>query len=376
MHSAQYTNSFRVQVLRRDELNQAFLAQWSVLEADALEANYFLSRHFILPSLHYLTPEVEPLFVAVYLQQEREDQLVALGIFEQEPANRIFPLTHMKTYRSINPLGGILVSESYADAAIKAMFGFFKQSMRIWHTIRFVEIYADGEQFKLMMEAADTHTGSWKGVSEMQRSYLPLADCGENYLSEHLSSKRLAKFRRQKRRLAEKGTLEWRCLKGVEVDSQCINEFLKLEDAGWKGKQCSSLLSNDENTRFFTEMTRGFASTGQTLFTEFRLDDKPIAMICSYVSGDTLFNYKLGWDPEYAKFSPSMLNLLSLTEYLLDHCSDFEYVDSTTDEGSWIDMLWSGRRTLVSGYFSFSRPEKFLLNSVLRAKALKALVRR
>ena len=377
MHSKQYNNNFRVEVLRRHELNQAFLAQWSVLEDNALEANLFLSQHFILPALHHLTPEVEPLFVAVYLQQEREDKLVALGIFQQNPANRNFPLKHMMAYRCPHkPQSGILVSESYADAAIKAMFGFFKQNTRIWRTVYFVDIFDDGELFKLMMEASDGHAGSWKGVSEKQRSYLPLADGGENYLSEHLPSKRLAEFRRKKRRLSEKGTLEWRCLKGVEVDSQCINDFLKLENAGWKGDQCVSFLSNIADARFFKEMTHEFANTGQTLFTEFRLDDKPIAIICNYISGDIMYTCKQGWDPEYAKFSISMLNMLSLTEYALEHHLDLEYIDSCAVEGSYLDKLWSGRRRLVSGYFSFSRPAKFLLDSVHRVKALKALVRR
>jgi len=364
-------SSFRVEVLGKSELDQAFLEQWSELEANALEANAFQSQHFIIPALRYLTPAIAPTFVAIYLRQSRADKLVALGTFQQSPGVLNYPRKHKLAYSCLHSfLGGILVANDYADAVIEVMFEFFKRHKNTWHAVQFRQIPGDGELFQLMTKASNSLGYSWRTTGKTERAYLPLEGCAKSCISEFISSKRLANMRRLKRRLGEKGKLEWRCLKGKQVDSRVISDFLKLEDAGWKGEQGSSLLSNDAERRFFNEMTRGFVNAGQALFTQLRLDGKPIAVTSNYVSGNAAFAFKLGWDPEYAKFSPSVLNILSFTECARDHCYGLEYVDSGSKKDSFIDKLWSGRRTLVTGYFTFSESAKFLLESIQGAKAL------
>ncbi len=362
-----------VRTFGRDEIDPEFIDQWLELEKNALEANAFHSPHFIIPLLQHVMPDENPIFVAVYLRNSEKDKLVGLGIFlvhgnKDCPS---YPRKHKASFYCLDHcyLGGLMIDSSCPDVTIEAIFNYFREHSKQWGSVLFQDIPGDGEIFALMSQSKAL-VGSWTGLREVKRAYLPIAESGEDYINRQLSSKKRADLRRLRRRLGEQGELEWRCLVGKQVDSCHIDDFLKLEHAGWKSDKGSSLLSHEADTRFFTDTVQRFAASDRALFTELRLSGKTIASTCNFISGNAAFAYKLGWDPAYSKFSPSILNLISLTENIQNHCSQLEYFDSGSVEGSFIDKLWKDRRILVNGFFSFSRSANFLLTGTQLTKRL------
>ncbi len=362
---------FSVSVQSPQDLNAETISAWIELEGRAVEANAYLSPLFILPAIKYLDPNKKILIFLIEKKGIEDSELVGVGVFHECPFSINYPFRHLVAYKSIHSyLSGVLIDSDCSDLAIGAMFDYFNEHSRQWGTVLFEDVPGQGQLFTSMIDQSKVSANRWWSLKEASRAYLLISESGEDYVNNQLSSKKRGDLRRLRRRLAEKGKLEWRCLIGKEINLNHIDDFLILEHSGWKAENQSSLLTSEAETRFIIETVQNFAKVGRVLFSELRLDGKTIASTCNFISGNAIFAHKLGWDPAYSKFSPSILNLLSMTKNISIYCSDFEYFDSGTVEGSFMEKLWTGRRQLANGYFTFSRAANLLLSGTQFSKEL------
>jgi hypothetical protein len=62
------------------------------------------------------------------------------------------------------------------------------------------------------------------------------------------------------------------------------------------------------------------------------------------------FAFKIGIDPEYARFSPGFLVEYGFLEFADRHPMPFTRVESGAQAGSYMEELWPGRVPMVSGH--------------------------
>ena len=78
-----------------------------------------------------------------------------------------------------------------------------------------------------------------------------------------------------------------------------------------------------------------------------------IASTSNFSSGRSGFAFKLGWDPQFATYSPGLLNELELIRAAPSIWNELDLVDSGAAPGSFMENIWLARRTLISGMFTW-----------------------
>jgi CelD/BcsL family acetyltransferase involved in cellulose biosynthesis len=157
------------------------------------------------------------------------------------------------------------------------------------------------------------------------------------------SGGRSKEWRRQRRRLAELGTLARETVIGTEGVAEALADFLELEARGWKGRARSAVLFDPATLRFVQRAIAALAAEGRSRIDLLRLDGRAIAAAITLFSGDRAWFWKTAYDEGLAPFSPGVQLALELTEALAGE-GRIALVDSCAVAGHpMIDRVWEGR---------------------------------
>ncbi|WP_158002493.1 GNAT family N-acetyltransferase [Methyloterricola oryzae] len=333
--------------LSRADISDDILSRWRELEARSLEGNAYLSPHFVMPAARHLNPDADLVFVLVSRSGDSGDELCGLGVFERRHGDRHFPLPYWRAYKSRHSfLTGILVDARFPEAVLDACFAFLKQERL---AIDFPECLAEGKLADHLRQAAARGGWLWESRYEINRAFMVPDRCGDSYIDATVSPKSRKRLRSQANRLAQQGEMSWQLSRGEDPD--CVERLLELEHMGWKGEEGTSLRAGSGDEAFFRAMVAGFSGERRIFFTELRVGGEVIASTVNLISGKRGFAFKMGWNPAFAPFSPSILNVLELTRQAGTELAELELVDSGAGEGSFVDKLWEGRYTVAAGAF-------------------------
>jgi CelD/BcsL family acetyltransferase involved in cellulose biosynthesis len=165
---------------------------------------------------------------------------------------------------------------------------------------------ADGPALRALREAARAR-GYRTFVKPTGRApYLRLADdlrVHEGALSRNLRHD----VQRRLRRLCEAGAVSVQVTDGSRRLDDLLDEGLRVEALSWKGRRGTAIASRDDTTRFYTGLARWAASTGWLRLTFLRLDGRAIASQLDLELRSRYYSLKIGYDPEFERFSPGKL---------------------------------------------------------------------
>ncbi len=366
---------FRVRQVRFDELDKETVESWESLEDRALESNAFLSPHFVIPAVRHLErPEELRQTIFVFAEKANGDGvvLVGAGVFVRTPGRPGFPLPHLRAFLSRHSyLSGMLVDRDEAEGAMRAFFEFFCNGKATWHGVKFDYRPADSPQADLMTAVSEEFGSPWREQERTHRAIFVPSEGGSAYIQTQYSSDRRKNLRRMRRLLEEKGNVSWSAFFGTEVGEGNIEHFLEVEHMGWKGEKGTSLRSRPSHEAFFREMVHGFRGGKRVFFTEMCLDGVVISSTSNLISGGTGFAFKTGYNPDYSKMSPGVLNEVGFIQHAPDLCESLAYIDSGALEGSYIDQLWVGRRVLASGIFGTTPLGRMVLQGFEQMRRIK-----
>lgn len=122
--------------------------------------------------------------------------------------------------------------------------------------------------------------------------------------------------------------------------------FLTLEAGSWKGAQGTALLSDPADAAFVRRMIGDLADRGAASVALLRIDGRAIAAQVLMYCGTTAYTWKIGYDSDYAKYSPGALLVDKVTEELFAG-PGIDTIDSCSDGASFMAQLWAGRRSMV-----------------------------
>ena len=164
---------------------------------------------------------------------------------------------------------------------------------------------------------------------------------GEAYLKQSMSSRRLGRTRKALADLSKMGTLESRVYRDEEEVMAAFTRFLKLEAAGWKGRERTAIMTKPDALRFFLKAISAFARRGSVQIDALELDGRPIGMSVAVMSGHTAFCWKTAYDETLAKYNPGYLTVMDVTRRIIDNPA-IQDADSCTEAGhSMMESLWS-----------------------------------
>jgi CelD/BcsL family acetyltransferase involved in cellulose biosynthesis len=174
------------------------------------------------------------------------------------------------------------------------------------------------------------------------RAFLKRGADADAYLQAALSPDKQRDLRRKQKRLQEQGELEFRVVTESADAGSWIEEFLRLEASGWKGRAGTALATRNQG--YFRAMASAGSQRDRVLMLGLFLNDRPIAMRCSFLAAPGSFFFKPAYDENYARFSPGVLLEVEMIRYL-HRARDIQWMDScTSPENDLLNKLWLDRR--------------------------------
>lgn len=356
-----WTSDYRLRVVDMNEINENLISAWADLESRAVEANCFLSPYFVLPALKYLEARCKVLILLVEKISPGNNLLVGVGVFKVSKPSKYFPLPHLTGFKTkYSYLSGLLVDRDYADHVIRLIYKFLVQPTSKWHSLIYHAHKADGILRELEKNVMAEFGMQWVPFREWERANI-FINRTEDDPKKNLTKKIHQNITRRMQRLDELGNVEWNVRMGEHLTLEVMERFMTLENMGWKKKQGTSIYSKESDALFFQEISENFNRAGRIFCNELSLNGTALASIVYIISGMVGFDFKIGWDPSYARFSPG--NLLHSYPLYNIHAAytSFDYIDSGSQENAmYLNVLWPSRQKMESGFYAITSSGKIV----------------
>jgi CelD/BcsL family acetyltransferase involved in cellulose biosynthesis len=342
-------------------------AEWDALSANAAEPNPFAERWYLMAALEAL--ETDNVRIAVV----RDEQLVGLMPLAAESRYAGLPVPHLQNWLNHNAfLGTPLVRKGSEEPFWRALFEHLDVQRDNALFLHLTGMPIDDRVTAALLAVCTDDGRRCARVMREERALLEKGLSPNAYLEAHVRGKKRKELRRQHKRLAEEGILSFsRCEDDDGLDAW-IEEFLKLEQRGWKGTNGSALACSDDTRALFSNVLRGAARAGKLERLDLRLDDRPIAMLANFLTPPGAFSFKTAFDEDYARFSPGVL--LQIENLALLQRDGIDWCDScAAQDHPMIDSLWAGRRAI--GRYSVAiggRAKRAAFAALLAAETTKA----
>jgi len=237
-------------------------------------------------------------------------------------------------------------------------------------------VNGDGPFQHAFLEVANERHTPIHVNAQYSRALLRPAENAEAYCAQSMTCHNRQELRRQRRRLGEQGHLESRVTQPGDDIGFWIDEFLRLEAAGWKGREGTALAADETNAAFTRSVIeQGFTRNQVTLLGLF-LNGRAIALKLNFLAGDGGFTYKIAFDEDFKKYSPGVQLELENIDWFHDQ-RGLAWLDSCArPEHFMIGRLWKDRRIMQRLSLSTGTRWGDLLTGGLAAlKGLKAALK-
>ncbi len=351
------------------------IGQWKPqledLARNCAEPNVFFEPWMLLPALKELADDrVEMILV-------HEDGRIA-GMLPVERTRRFrgLPLVTLRTWQHLHCfLGTPLVRKGSEKLFFQRLLEWAGSTERREVLLELRGFGETGTLWPAMLEVL-TQRGHRHFPGRPQSRAMLAARCGgQEYIERSLGAKRRKELRRQERRLGELGTLICEHLGREDDVDGWIEDFLRIEASGWKGREGTALGLREGEQRYFRRVMHNAFQAGQLMMLRLRLNGETISAQVNFRSGTGAFAFKVAFDERYARYSPGVLLELENIRLQLDGVGDqAEWMDSCSQPGpSLIETIWRERRTIHTLYMatghSLSRPVMVMLRNLVALRA-------
>ncbi len=131
-------------------------------------------------------------------------------------------------------------------------------------------------------------------------------------------------------------------------DPEAVEEFLRLERTGWKGRAGTAMACRVGDAAFFRALCRDFRADGRLQLLALQAGGQTVAMKCNLLAGDAVFCFKIAQDDALNRFSPGVqLERANVEHFHADGTA--RWMDSCADgDNAMINRLWPDRRRIAN----------------------------
>lgn len=337
-----------VVVIEDFDILEDYLQAWEDLAVESLEPNPFYEPWMLIPALRALATGKDLCVVLVLTVNEGEPVLCGVFPLEKQQRYKKLPVAAFSLWQHIYcPLCTPLIRVSYARECMDAFLDWLA-SERECALMDFNLVSGDGPFHQLLNDCLTARKVSSLEGESHDRAVLRLKESADQYLRAAHSREHRKDLRRKVRRLSELGQLQFSSLEpGGNIDIW-VEEFLQLEASGWKGNGGGAFACIEANRSYFVSIAKAAFARGRLTMLALRLDGKPVAMKCNFISEPGSFAFKIAFDENYSAYSPGvLLELDNISRFHAQRC--VEWMDScAAPEHPMIDRLWLDRRAIKS----------------------------
>jgi CelD/BcsL family acetyltransferase involved in cellulose biosynthesis len=361
-------SGFRVELRRLDEL-AAFAAELRDLAARAVAPNVFYEPSFMAASA--------PVFgrdVMAGLVWRRATPARLIGFFpvaiEQRRYGLRMPVLVGWTH-PYGPLGTPLIDRAASDTATAAWLDHIANDPTLPKLMLMPYLPAEGDVAHAFDAALFHRNGRSEHFAPHRRALLAPTGDRAGYLDHAIPHKKRKELRRQRKRLADAGTLTSTTTADPADLTAALADFLSLEASGWKGRAGTAAKADDAVRGFVVEAVSALAAEGKASVSRLALDGRAIAAIVTLRSGDAAWCWKIAYDESHSRASPGVQLLLDVTEALLAD-TRIAYADScAAPDHPMIDHIWRERLALSDRLMCVARCDPTLFSHLCRMESLR-----
>ena len=230
-----------------------------------------------------------------------------------------------------------VIDPKYADAVMPAFLDAIAKARKLPNVIELKLLDGDDASMRALINALGGRP--LLKLSERARPFLHNA--GERKRAGSTAKK----LRQDWNRLSALGAVAVSNERAADAVRDVFEIFLKLESQSWKGQSGTALLSRESDAAFARRWIAALAAHGGASVALLCVEGKPIAAQVLLYSGTMAYTWKTAFDAEFSKFSPGALLIDKTSDALF--ASGTETIESCSPAGSFMEHLWTGRRTTV-----------------------------
>jgi CelD/BcsL family acetyltransferase involved in cellulose biosynthesis len=264
------------------------------------------------------------------------------------------PLAHLAAARNRHTFrSGLLLDAERSQAALDALLGYLVAAEPKRHGIEFTNLSLQSRLADELAAAAARHGYRFETDVDHKAPCVHAAEVDESYFQRHWSRSRRKSIRQAREKLGRLGPVSLQLHRHPSAVGNALPTFLRLEAAGWKGADGTACLCNTEDLEFVDEMVTGLAEHGQVVISELCAGSRIVSSAINLLHGDTLFAFKIGWDPDFASVGPGMLHEVELMR-AEPICGQVRFLDSCAADDSYIGRVWPERTPIGIGRLTWT----------------------
>jgi CelD/BcsL family acetyltransferase involved in cellulose biosynthesis len=338
-------------------------AEWRELAARALEPNVFYEPAFALAAASVFGVHAAAVLV------RRAGRLI--GLFPVHIERRYGVMATVTGWtHPYAPLGVPLVDRDDAETAIAAWLDLVEADGP--RLVLLPMLPRDGAFAAALRRVLSRRGGMSAEFGTHARALLWPAEDRAGYLEQNVPHKKLKELRRQRRRLADAGTVGLVTAREAADIAAALADFLALEASGWKGSAGSAAGTHAPIRAFMQRALTELAERDSARIDRLMQDGRPLAAAITLRSGDTAWFWKIAYDEAHARFSPGVQISLDLTGALLADPALVRVDSCATADHPMIDHLWRERLALCDLLIA---PAPDMFSTFQIARRLEALRR-
>ena len=346
---------------------EKYVDAWEDLAGAAIEPNVFYEPWMLMPAIRAYGVNRRSLFVLVQAPDPARPfgPPLLCGLFPLElrdyydSISSKLPLKTLCLWKKMEMtyLCAPLLRSGYGREALAAFFDWLDAGSQDCALMEFGFVTGEGPFHHLLIDYLNERLKFTYVTESYTRALFRPAVDAETYIRSALHRARRKEYRRQERRLAETGRLEYAALEpGADADAW-IEEFLEFEASTWKGKGGRAIVCDATDRDYFVKVAREAFQRGKLMMLALRFNGRPIAYKLNFLSGVGSFAFKIAFDEEYARYSPGVLLELENIR-LLHERPQIKWMDSCADPDRFmINHLWTDRRAIQSMVVSTGKPQ-------------------
>lgn len=186
-------------------------------------------------------------------------------------------------------------------------------------TLLLSDINLDAPFAKALKKLVESKKLPLKIIRQQARPVLCNGTDAETYLTKAIGKNHRREYRRLWRRLSETGNLTYNIIADKPAIINAFNDFLSLEAAGWKGTSGTAFLSKQVDADFARETINAMAEHDLVRIHTLELDNKIIASLVVFISGDQAWTWKTAYDETLKAYSPGVLLMIKVLKNHLEN---------------------------------------------------------
>ena len=182
-----------------------------------------------------------------------------------------------------------------------------------WDVLELGNVPADSSAYRELRRIARVG-GLLTGTESLGGSpFVARPAAWEDYLRT-LSTKHRSNLRNRLGRLGKQGEVVLETVTGGDGLDAALAEAFRLEASGWKNGNGTAIASHAPTKQFYRALAERAAAAGWLRLEFLKVGDRRIAVIYALRYGGRHYILKLGYDPEFATYSPGHLVCLKALE--------------------------------------------------------------